>query len=117
MGSPIGSSSDQFAGSLDGQSRAISNLAINRPSDAYVGLFGAIETGGSVSNLSLQNATITGNGYVGGITGFSNGSISSVSVSGAITGLLRVGGLVGQNYTNGSISNASASGSTIPTTS
>jgi filamentous hemagglutinin family protein len=111
--SPIGNLSTQFTGSLDGQSHVISNLAINLPSDAYIGLFGSIGTGGSVSNLGLQNATITGLGYVGGLTGFNSGSISSVSVSGAITGSLRVGGLVGQNNFNASISNASASGTVV----
>ncbi|WP_426527027.1 MBG domain-containing protein [Bradyrhizobium sp. McL0615] len=114
--SPIGDLSSQFGGSLDGQGHAISNLAINRPSDAYIGLIGYIGTGGSVSNLGLQNATITGNGYVGGLTGFNNGSISNVSVSGAITGALRVGGLIGQNYSNGTIGNASASGTVVATT-
>ena len=64
----------------------------------YVGLFGTIGTGGSVSNLSLQNVNVTGLGYVGGLTGFNDGSISNVSVSGAIAGSLRVGGLVGQQY-------------------
>ncbi len=114
--SPIGDPSLQFTGGFDGQGRAIRNLAIDLPSDAYVGLFGFIGTGGSVGNLSLQNATITGLGYVGGVTGFNSGSISSVSVSGAITGTLRVGGLVGQNNSNASISNASASGTVAATT-
>ena len=42
---------------------------INRPSDAYIGLFGTIGIGGSASNLSLQNANVTGLAYVGGLTG------------------------------------------------
>ncbi|MEH2607817.1 beta strand repeat-containing protein [Bradyrhizobium sp. AZCC 1693] len=108
--SPIGNSSTQFTGGFDGQGHAIRNLAINLPSTAYVGLFGAIGVGGSASNLSLQNATVTGLGYVGGLTGFNNGSISNVSISGAIAGSLRIGGLVGQNNSGKSINNASASG-------
>ena len=108
--SPVGDLSGQFTGSLDGQGHVISNLAIDLPSAAYVGLFGTIGIGGSVGNLSLQNATVTGLGYVGGLAGFNDGSISNVSVSGAIAGSLRIGGLVGQNNTGRSINNASASG-------
>ena len=108
--SPIGDVSTAFTGSFDGQGRTISNLVINRPSDAYIGLFGTIGIGGSASNLSLQNANVTGLAYVGGLTGFNDGSISNVSVSGAIAGSFRIGGLVGQNNTGRSISNASASG-------
>ena len=108
--SPVGDLSSQFTGSLDGQGHVISNLTINLPSAAYVGLFGTIGVRGSASNLSLQNATITGLGYVGGLTGFNDGSISNVSIAGAIAGSLRIGGLVGQNNSGRSINNASASG-------
>ena len=108
--SPIGDLPSQFTGSLDGQGHVISNLTINLPSAAYVGLFGAIGVGGSASNLSLQNATVTGLGYVGGLTGFNDGSISNVSIAGAIAGSLRIGGLVGQNNSGRSINNASAAG-------
>ena len=108
--SPIGDVSTAFTGSFDGEGRTISNLVINRPSDAYIGLFGTIGIGGSASNLSLQNANVTGLAYVGGLTGFNDGSISNVSVSGAIAGSFRIGGLVGQNNTGRSINNASASG-------
>jgi filamentous hemagglutinin family protein len=113
---PIGNLSLQFTGSFDGQGHAISNLAINLPSTSYVGLFGYIGAGATVSNLGLQAATVTGAQYTGGLAGFNNGTISNVSISGAITGTDRVGGLVGKNNNNRSISNASAAGTVTVTT-
>ena len=75
----------------------------------YSALSGSAGT--PASNLSLQNANVTGLAYVGGLTGFNDGSISNVSVSGAIAGSFCIGGLVGQNNTGRrSINNASASG-------
>jgi len=108
--SPIGDLSSQFAGSLDGRGHAISNLAIDLPSSSYVGLFGYVGAGASVSDLSLQAVTVRGTQYVAGLAGLNNGAISNSSVSGAITGTDRVGGLVGRNSSLGSISNAAAAG-------
>lgn len=102
---PIGSSGSGFAGTLDGRGHVISNLYINRPDDYVQGLFSDLISGAKVFNLGLVNITITGKGYVGGITGRCQGNAeisccyveSSVGFS-RITGTLNdIGGLVGEN--------------------
>ena len=72
-----------FKGHFDGNGKAISGLTINSPTGIQVGLFGYID-GGSVSNLTLSSATITGQDYVGGIVGtMYNGSIQNCHVVGS----------------------------------
>jgi len=56
-----------FAGVFDGGGHVISNLTISA-SYYYVGLFGGVK-GGTVKNVNLLNANVSGNVYVGGITG------------------------------------------------
>ena len=66
---------------------------------------------GSISNSSATG-DVTGPSYVGGLVGYSDGSISNSSATGDVTGDLAgdgvVGGLVGDS--DGSISNSSATG-------
>ncbi len=103
-----------FSGQFDGLGNTISSLYIYRPAENYVGLFG-YANGGSISNVGLVNANVTGGAnYVGGLVGLNSGTISNSSVSGNVTGGsggydAGTGGLVGTNY--GTIDNSSASGS------
>jgi len=102
---PLGS----FSGSLDGQGYTVSNLFINRPATASVGLFNWLNIGSSVSNLNLVGGSVTGWYRVGGLAGYSDGSISNSSVTGmtvAEAGASTLGGLVGQNGFYGSIVNS-----------
>jgi hypothetical protein len=110
----IGDSSTEFAGSLDGQGRVISNLAINLASTNYVGLFGYIRTGGAVSNVSLQAASITGQDRVGILAGYSKGTISNASATGSVTANGLGGGLVGES--SGSVANSWAAVTVAGTT-
>jgi len=59
----------EFTGSLDGQDYTVTGLYINRPSEDYVGLFGWVDTGGSVSNISLTGINVEGRRHVGGLVG------------------------------------------------
>jgi hypothetical protein len=104
--SPIGDFSTQFAGSFDGQGRVISNLTINRPWTNYVGLFGYTSGAATLSNVSLQAATITGQDRVGILAGLSLGTISNASTTGAVTARGYGGGLAGESQ--GSVANSSA---------
>ena len=61
-------STARFDGSFDGNNHTISNLHINRPRKAFIGLFGAMK--GKVCRLRLVNVNITGWGEVGGIAGW-----------------------------------------------
>jgi hypothetical protein len=103
---PIGDDVDFFTGSYDGGGFEIGGLTINRPEEFNVGLFGYIN-GGSVSNVSLVAADISGEERVGGIVGINEGLIDSVSVEGSIMAESIAGGVAGRNI--GPIQNAHAS--------
>ena len=104
--SPIGNLSTRFTGSLDGQNHVISNLTINLPSTNYVGLFGYTTATSTLSNVSLQAATVTGLNRVGILAGQSLGTISNASATGAVSAEGYGGGLAGESQ--GSIANSSA---------
>jgi len=114
--SPIGTNSNKFTGSYNGQNYAISNLYINRGGTDYIGLFGS--TGDAIiSNLGLANINITGNSHVGGMAGKHNWNFSPISncySTGSVVGNnWYVGGLVGsitEGKVNDSYSTATVSG-------
>ena len=92
---PIGSQGDPFTGTFNGQGFAIDALFINKPAN-IIGLFAAIDTTSTVSNLDLTNVDIVGLNNVGGLTGINNqGVVNSVTVSGSVEGQTDVGGLIG----------------------
>ena len=102
---PIGNNStstsaSRFTGSFDGAGHKITGLWINRESTDYVGLFGYIGAGGSVSGLGVKEsaAGISGNGNVGGIAGYNQGTIANCYNTGAVSGNYSVGGVAGFNY-------------------
>jgi hypothetical protein len=94
---PIGDEDNRFRGVLDGDGHIIRNLYINRPKENYVGLIGYLASEqGEVRNLSLVNANVSGNKYVGGLVGMNNsGTVTGCHVSGKISGESAIGGLVG----------------------
>ena len=105
---PIGTWANPFSGNFNGNNHTIDSLVISRPSTDFVGLFGVIGVGGTVSNLGVANATITGQHYVGVLAGYNYGTISNAYATGMVSGTNAVGGLAGSN--TGSISNAYATG-------
>ncbi len=94
---PIGTSTDPFTGSFDGNGFIISNLTMSRPDEWNVGMFGYIDDG-EVQNLSLLNVNISGDQRVGAFAGHNEGLISNVSVSGSVSGDSQIGGIAGRNY-------------------
>jgi len=104
---------ESFDGTLDGQGRSITELTINRGSENEVGMFGTVDTGGEITNVSVLNADITGSGIVGGLVGNNSGTINESFSTGSVNGNNRVGGLVGNNSgtINESFSTASAGAS------
>ncbi|OED59032.1 InlB B-repeat-containing protein [Acholeplasma laidlawii] len=62
----------------------------------YVGLFGQLSSGASISNLSVSGS-IKGNNYVGGVAGKNDGQIENVYAKVHVTGNQNIGGLVGFN--------------------
>jgi hypothetical protein len=108
-----GGSFDPFVGIFDGQGYEIRDLFIDRPDEAGVGLFLALEAegeGGVIKNVGVVNARVTGYMNVGGLLGFNVGNVSSSYCTGNVTGNWSVGGLVGLNA--GNVSNSYSYSST-----
>ena len=97
----------KFTGSLNGQGDNITDLYINQPGYNWVGFFGWVEVGGEISNVSLKNVSVRGEGRSGGFIGLNKGNLNNCSVKGTVTGdagsSWNVGGLIGEND-QGSIS-------------
>ncbi len=107
---PISGSGASFTGTFDGNGNGISDLYISREDTSYIGLFGYLGTDGTVENVDILGADVTGNDNVGGLVG-SNfaGEVRGSSVAGAVVGTVWVGGLVGSNGLNGDVSESDAS--------
>ena len=93
---PVCNNANRFTGFFDGNQKTISRLSINSASADYVGWFGAIGVGGTVQNIDIYGANITGKDYVGGIIGYlTGGSIKACKIRGAVNGRDWVGGIAG----------------------
>ncbi len=87
---------DTLATNFNGNGHTISNLFISRASTPNIGLFSIIGPSGSVTNLGLPDADITGQSSTGTLAGsILGGTVTSVFSTGSVTGVDRVGGLVG----------------------
>lgn len=86
-----------FEGNYDGQGYKISNLFINS-TEFTTGLFSFTEGGCQISNLGIENCSITGTNYVGALVGQvgDNTTITNCYSSGSISGLTNIGGLIGR---------------------
>ena len=106
---PIGTESQPYTGTFNGNNYTITGLTVNQTRN-YVGLIGCIGSDGTVKNVKLENVNITGDGYfVGGVAGTNYGTIENCSVDGTLTNNRHyLGGVVGNNY--GSIIGCSSSG-------
>jgi hypothetical protein len=93
-----------FSGTFDGAGHTIQNLNILEQNND-LGLFGILQ-GASVSNVSLNSATVSGWQVVGGLVGYANqSSINNSSSQGTISGVDWVGGLGGL-IVNGTIASS-----------
>ena len=111
---PIGTSSQPFTGTFDGNNKTISGLYINDPSKDYVGLFGCIGRKsiavGTVKDVTLEDSYVCGNEKVGGVCGYNKGGIvTGCHNSGKVTGNdIQTGGVCGKN--EGTLESSSNSG-------
>ena len=86
---------NSFTGNFDGNGKTISNASINGVD--YTGLFGY--GNGAVNNLVLNNITIKGANYVGGITSYSSGSITNIIADNiTVSGIDYIGGIIGSRF-------------------
>ena len=99
IGGKFGKVYYSFCGSFDGDGHTISGIDIDIDDNNYAGIFGYIESEASISNVTLINASICGNKYIGGIVGENNGgSISNCLVANTtITGSSYTGAIAGLN--------------------
>jgi hypothetical protein len=104
---PIGTFVDRFTGTFNGQTHAITDLFINRPSETNIGLFSIIDEGATVTNVSLTNVDITGEDLVGALAGGLVGHVENIHASGDVSGIDDVGGLVGQHVPTDNLDNSS----------
>ena len=109
---PIGTDYDNsYKGTFDGGGHTITGLTFTT-NDEYVGLFGWLNRAGTVKNVVMEGVQITSNqiygGSIGGVVGYSWGTIENCSVSGSVSGTVYVGGVVGVQI-GGSITGCSSS--------
>lgn len=100
----IGTSSNKFAGTLDGDNYTVSGLVTT-------GLVGELVEGGVVENLRVNCAIVSTSSLLGGVANSSAGTIRNCMVSGSITfsseghnGASAIGGIAGRTTGNGVIS-------------
>ncbi len=102
---PVGNIGNFFQGEFDGQGYTIHNILIDNSSGGNTGLFGAIDNIARIRNLNLENVSVKGNQYTGGLIGFNyEGVVSNCNVMGNISGNFYTGGLIGYNR-GGEVSN------------
>lgn len=128
---PIGNEINGFTGSFDGNNHSLSNLMINREQNNLVGLFGVIgyyssgelkgrtntnfnwkSVSRQVKNLNIFNANVSGNGYVGILSGLISDTflVDNIKITGNVKGYYYcVGGLAGE-ICLGEITNSSCQG-------
>ena len=109
---PIGTDYDNsYKGTFDGGGHTITGLTFTT-NDEFAGLFGWLNRAGTVKNVVMEGVQITSNqiygGSIGGVVGYSWGTIENCSVSGSVSGTVYVGGVVGAQI-DGSITGCSSS--------
>ncbi|WP_164997230.1 GLUG motif-containing protein [Clostridium minihomine] len=108
----IGTSTNPFTGTFDGNGHTISNLMIGSSpvpsSQPYLGLFGVINKA-IVKNITVYTSIYSSGNYIGGLIGKSSNSsiVENAYLFGTVLGNNYVGGIVG--YNESSIINSSSS--------
>ena len=106
---PIGTESNPFSGTFDGNGHVISNMYVNRPNYNNNGFFGNAENG-LIKNVGIDAAYVIGYSNGGGIVGI-NGKILNSYNNGTISGKGNIGGICGwkcyikNSYNGGKINN------------
>jgi hypothetical protein len=90
--------------SYNGNGYKITGLVVNRPAENYVGLFE--QNVFIIRNVIIENCSVTGYDYTGGLVGYNRGVVENCFVSGTVIGYRHCGGLAGHSrYAGTSISN------------
>lgn len=99
----IGTETNPFAGTYDGNDKTISNAIIGNEKLDYQGIFGYVKDTNTedgitptIKNLGV-NCTINGKTYVGGIVGYNGGTVTDCYNTNVVNGNSNIGGIVGYN--------------------
>jgi hypothetical protein len=110
---PIGSSTNAFTGTFDGDGHKITNLYISS-SSTYQGLFGyagnaATDGGATLENFTVEGSVTTSGDYAAGVVARLAGdsTITNVGSSVTVSGGDGTGGIVGMTYGGGYYSSGS----------
>ncbi len=108
---PIGNATmTPFTGSFDGQNFTITGLFINR-AGGLKGLFGTIDAGAKVTNVTLQGFNITASAnYAGALAGVNKGTVRWVNSHADVRASTNAGGLLGTNDPSSSLSDCHSAG-------
>ena len=92
---PIGTTSNSFRGTFDGNGHKVSNLKIDRENadDDCQGLFGHTATGSIIKNVGVVDVNINVKTRAGAIVGSNGSDITNCYATGTITGNDYLGGL------------------------
>jgi len=94
---PIGSESNPFTGTFNGNGNTISGFKINRLSSSFCGLFGYVKNA-TIRDIRLRDVSISGKDNIGGLIGYCENTYVAKCglLMGAVGGEANVGGLIGQ---------------------
>ncbi|MBS7778532.1 MBG domain-containing protein [Acidovorax sp. CCYZU-2555] len=98
----------QFRGSFDGLGHTITGLTIDRPTESFVALFRFIGETGTVRNVGIVNADVTGQSRVGALVGQNSGNVSHSYATGTVSGEQYVGGISGTLTIGGTVNHSYA---------
>lgn len=107
---PIGKVSPYFTGFFDGKGYTISNLTINDNTN-YAGLFALVNNANSyIRNVKVENASVSNTTFNASIlvSYLAIGTVENCTVSGTVTGVDYVAGLIGHAYTNTLVKNCNS---------
>ena len=94
----IGTNTNPFTGTFNGNNKTISGLYFNDSGKDDVGLFGCVGTNGTVKDVTLADSYVSGKSYVGGICGANmGGPLQGCHNTGTVSGNSWVGGVCGSN--------------------
>ena len=114
---PIGHYQTEFWTTFEGNGNTISGLFIDRPCTRQVGLFGIVQSWGTIRNVGLTGVNVTGGATTGALVGLSHGDIlhsyATGAVSSGVAGSTFFGGLVGTLFTRGATITASYADVTV----
>jgi filamentous hemagglutinin family protein len=112
---PIGTVALPFNGTFDGLGHIVSNLTIDRPAAADIGLFGSTGLGSVIQNVGLVGGSVNAASSAGGLVGSNTGTITNSYNTGSVGAGSSLGGLMGSN--TGTVNNSYATGNVSGTSS